>query len=395
MKLVTIGSFLLVLAVIGCAAPAIPTPVPPATLVPQTTAPQTAAPQTAAPQTAAPQTAAPQTATPVQPTVAKPTDTPPPTATEPPTATFVPTSTPRPTETFTPAPTATATRTPQPTATSTPATETYVIFSDDFSASKCNLTTGENTSRKYACENGEYSMEFKNPEYGGWVWYGDSYDNAVIEADARAISGDQVLYGIIFRRTTDGDYYRFALSQGAYALQLYSGQKWTALIPWTNSPAVKAGAEKNHLKVVVQGTLIALYANNEFLQSFEDSTLPKGSAGLYAANTLTSDKVAFDNFAVSKINRPLALPGAKPTATPIPTIPPGMGGLIVVNFTGDEVYYDIAGKRYTVAPNSQIYIHLPPGRYGNSGTAAGKKYVCTTSCEVDIRLGVYETTTFN
>ncbi len=358
MKPLALAALMLVLFLVACAPAATPTPLP--------------------------------TATP------KPSDTPPPpTATPSPTATPQPTAAPRPTETFTPAATATRTVTPVPTATNTPATETSVIFTDDFSTTNCNLSTLDDTTRKYSCENGEYTMGFKNPNWSGWVMYSGQYDDSVVEVDARPISGDQVTYGIAFRRASNGDFYDFVLSpRGRYSLQFYSGQKWTALIPWTDSLAVSTGTGKNHLKVVAQGNLIALYANDQFLRSIEDSALSKGTVGVYSNTSNPTDRVAFDNFTVSKINRPLTLPAPEATATPTPTIPPGMGGLIVVNFMGDEMNYTIGGKLYKIPGNSQQIIYLPPGKYTFSlDTATGIKPLCNTAqgCTVEIQEGKYYT----
>ncbi len=326
------------------------------------------------------------TPTPLPTNTPKPTDTPPP-----PTATPLPTATVPPTGTFTPAPSATRTATPVPTATSTPATETSVVFEDDFSGSKCILSTVDDATRTYACADGEYTMGFKNPNWSGWVTYSGQYDDSVVEVDARAISGAQVTYGIAFRRASSGDFYDFVLSpRGRYSLQYYSAQKWTALIPWTDSPAVSTGTGKNHLKVVAQGSLIALYANDQFLRSIEDSALSRGTAGLYSNTSNPTDRVAFDNFSISKMNRPLALPAPEPTATPAPTIPAGTGGIIVDDFCGFEVYLDIGGKLYTIPVDGQIIIHLPPGHYPVSATAGGKKLTCGGGgCSVDIVEGKY------
>jgi hypothetical protein len=338
------------------------------------------------------------TLTPLATATPRPTDTPPPpTATLSPTATPQPTATPRPTETFTPAPTATRTATPVPTATSTPATETSVVFNDDFSSSNCALSTVDAADHKYGCENGEYSMLSKAGNYTWWTYYRDQYDNAVIQVDARVPSGDAgVNYGIAFRISSDGNkFYRFNLTpDGRYSLYSYDRtSKWTSLIPYTASDAVKTGAAGNRLKVITQGEQIAVYVNDQFLDSVTDSTLTKGMVGFVIGTQNPNGQATFDNLTISKINRPLALPPPKarpPTPTPRPAIPPGMGGIVVDDFCGYEVYLDIVGKLYTIPVDGQVIIHLPPGHYPVSATAGGRKLMCGGGgCSLDVLEGQY------
>ncbi len=346
--------------VIGCVACASPTPVPTATALPSPTPQPT------------------DTATPV------------PTAT----ATSVPTDTPTPT--LTPRPT----NTPRPTLTPTPSTETYVLFTDDFSGNLCILDSINDSNRTFGCENGEYTMLMKTAGYSWWQYYDDEYDDAMIEADARAVSdAADATYGIAFRVASDGNsFYRFAITaDGYYSVYYFSrSTKWSALIPWTSSPALKTGAEKNHLKVVAQGTQIAVYANDQFLDTVTDTTLARGAVGFVTGSENPNSKLAFDNVSVSKINRPLALPAPKarpPTPTPLPTIPADMGGLIVYNWMGSEMNYTIGGKLYKVPGNGHTIILLAPGKYTYSFDAPGVKAICSTAegCTVTIQAGKYET----
>ncbi|MBI5033072.1 MAG: hypothetical protein HZB51_21330 [Chloroflexi bacterium] len=78
---------------------------------------------------------------------------------------------------------------------------------------------------------------------------------------------------------------------------------------------------------------------------------------------------------------PTRLPSPTPTLPPFlltndtPGLPKGMGGLIVVNHTGTELNYDLAGKVYKVPANGRMIIFLAPGKYTFSVSAtnfAGK-----------------------
>jgi len=69
----------------------------------------------------------------------------------------------------------------------------------------------------------------------------------------------------------------------------------------------------------------------------------------------------------------------RPTATPLPSptsqfppIPEGMGGLIVINWYGREINYEIGGKLYKIPPSGgRVIIHLAPGKQNYSADIAG------------------------
>lgn len=64
-----------------------------------------------------------------------------------------------------------------------------------------------------------------------------------------------------------------------------------------------------------------------------------------------------------------------------------MGGLIVVNWYGRELNYDIAGKLYKIPPSGgQVIIHLPPGKHNYSADIPGLGRAGGT---VEISLGRY------
>ena len=319
-----------------------------------------------------------------------------------PTQTTIPSSTPTSAATPTPKDTATNTATsvptltPLPSVTSTPATDTSVVFTDNFSSS-CNLPKEDDADHTFECENGEYTMLMKTANYSWWRYYRDQYDDAVIEADARAVSGDAgANYGIAFRVASDGNsFYRFGITtDGHYSVDYFSrSTKWSALIPWTSSAALKTGAEKNQLKVITQGNQIAVYANDQFLDTITDATLSRGAVGFVTGSSNTNSKVTFDNLSISKINRTLTLPTPKPrppTPTPLPAIPAGMGGVIVDNFCGFDVNIDVGGKFNSIPVGGRAYIYLPPGHYAVSATAGGKKLVCGGGgCGLDVTGGTY------
>lgn len=246
----------------------------------------------------------------------------------PPTATLAPTRVPMPTLTLTP------TLIPHPSPTSTPVSDTTSVFTDDFTSS-CILPKEDDVDHTYKCENGEYTMLLKTADSARWVFYPIPFDDAVVEMNARVISGSgDIEYGVVLRMSKDGNNgYVFGLTNnGEYGAYLYSSQGWIELVSPTASSAVKTGTAKNRLKLIAQRNQIAFYVNDQFLNTVTDSTLSEGFGGFYFSGRSPNVKVAFSDLSVSQINRPLTLPRPKPTPTPeIPAIPAGLGGLIVIN----------------------------------------------------------------
>jgi hypothetical protein len=266
-----------------------------------------------------------------------------------------------------------------------------VIFTDDF-ASTCALRIADDVDRKYGCENSEYTLLMKTAGKMASSVYSTSYDNIVAETDVRMVSGnDGTEYGMLLRLSTDGNsYYLFTITQnGYYALSLYANGQWSDLIDYTKSSLIKTGNEKNHLKVVMQDTQIALYANDQFLNGLSNLTLKSGRLGVFAYSRDPNGKAAFDNVSISKINRQIAMPAPKPTATPdVPPLAPGMGGVIVTNFIGQEINYDLAGKLYKIPANGKEVIQLPPGKYSYGANIPG---FGRSNGTIEIQAGVYLT----
>jgi hypothetical protein len=155
---------------------------------------------------------------------------------------------------------------------------------------------------------------------------------------------------------------------------LYASEKWTELIPYTKSSAVKPGTVGNRLKIVAQGDQLAFYVNGEFLNRITHSELRSGKVGLLIDNGEANGKVAFDNLSIARINRPLVLPAPKPIAPP-PTstppkpagpscadTPPGMAGLLWINQFDGEATITIVDHEYHVPGNSRMLIPIPAGK---------------------------------
>ncbi len=316
-----------------------------------------------------------------------------------PTATPVPTSEP----TVTPLPTATATATqtvtplptptPRPTATNTPVPDISLILSDDFVT--CTLPVLDEVARVYKCEVGEYTMLMRDTNRTRWIWYRETVEDFVVEVTTRQIAGlGGTDIGLIFRVASDGStFYAFTTEpEGTYSLSLREASGWNDVASHVASDAIRKGIAANRLKVIAQGNQIALYANDQHLNTFTDSTFARGLVGFIVSHSAENSKAGFGTFRLSKINRKLVLPAPLPTPkSDAPDIPTGMGGLIVVNYYGRDANFDIAGKLYKVPANGRTYIFLPPGRHNWSSDIPGVGRAGGTTV---IEQGKYSTQSF-
>ena len=107
-------------------------------------------------------------------------------------------------------------------------------------------------------------------------------------------------YGVIFRRTSDGEYYLFELREsGEYAFYIFWQDEWQTLIEWTPTDAFLPGVE-NKIDILALNNIFYLYINNELLAQHQDQRLPAGQVGLLVGLSNSGDegKWDFDNFVV-------------------------------------------------------------------------------------------------
>jgi len=107
-------------------------------------------------------------------------------------------------------------------------------------------------------------------------------------------------YGVIFRRTSDGEYYLFELREsGEYALYIFWQDEWQTLIEWTPTDAFLPGVE-NKIDILALNNIFYLYVNNELVAQHQDQRLPAGQVGLLVGLSNSGDegKWDFDNFVV-------------------------------------------------------------------------------------------------
>ncbi len=96
----------------------------------------------------------------------------------------------------------------------------------------------------------------------------DTSKDFIIETTmSRQKSGASGLYGLTFGRKNSSNEFTFLIStNGSYMYRKFDNDKYSAIIPFTDSEAVKTGiGQKNKLKIVKSGSLLRFYLNNQYL----------------------------------------------------------------------------------------------------------------------------------
>ena len=175
--------------------------------------------------------------------------------------------------------------------------QTYVAYDADFFGDTCPLFEGENETRAYGCESGEDYMLHKEATTR-YSYYDVEYDDAVIDATGYLNRGEgKYEYGVVFRANADGtEYYVFTVTNdGKYNVSLYRDDKYTDLIPYTESAAVRTDSDDwNTFRVVMRGDQFDFYLNDEFLDSATDDSIDSGVVGFFFYNASPDVEVGFD-----------------------------------------------------------------------------------------------------
>ena len=220
-----------------------------------------------------------------------------------------PTATPTPVGVQTATPTGMPTPSRTPTRTPTPGGSAYC---DDFTNPASGWGTGDTGDTRYGYQSGEYEI---------LVRYVSSFPaaeapirtrgNYILEADVRLLSADGSSYGLFFDVSDDWDkFYFFEVVPGdtsQYTLGrgcMSCPTSWTTLVDWTEENSkLNPNTAVNHLRIVRNGSNIALYANGYLLTSVTDGTYAYAGtplrAGLGVYTYVTAPTTAlFDNFCV-------------------------------------------------------------------------------------------------
>lgn len=149
--------------------------------------------------------------------------------------------------------------------------------------------------------NGKYRWAAQAKE--GFVWWAtpeiDELEDFLTSTSITQLEGPaDAEYGMIFRRTSDGEYYLFELREsGEYALFLFWQDNWWTLIDWMPIDTFQTGTE-NRIDILALDDLYYFYINNKLVDQYQDQRLPTGQVGLLVGLSNGGDQGIWeiDNF---------------------------------------------------------------------------------------------------
>ncbi len=204
----------------------------------------------------------------------------------------------------TPVPLPTQTQLPTPTQIPTPV-PSQVLFEDSEFIDSCNVDSTTDVER--FVENGQINMRVVTPLYVAWTECTKTeYTDFVMEADATQVSGpNNNTYGMIFRYGLEADeFYAFLISGDGFYVFTIDGanrEEPEFLVDWTESSAIKQGAQTNHLKVVAVGGNMKYYVNDQLLGEVTDVRFNTGTVGFFVGSLEEGGvHASFDNLKISQ-----------------------------------------------------------------------------------------------
>lgn len=163
-----------------------------------------------------------------------------------------------------------------------------LVFEETYAENIRDWAEGSETDPVYAESrwsfvNGKYLWEAT--AYDGFVWWVRpdmaTYADFLLSVTAKQVDSPEIgEHGLIFRQTTEEDYYLFELDgAGNYAFFIKYNGEWENLLDWKYSPEIKLG-DDNRLAVIASGDEFLFYINDVFVDATRDDRLEAGKAGL-------------------------------------------------------------------------------------------------------------------
>jgi flagellar basal body rod protein FlgG len=197
----------------------------------------------------------------------------------------------------------------QPSPTRTPVAEGGVLLEDDFSNPSSGWEVGDyDEEGAVGYQDGYYFVSATTEDTWMWGVANQSFSDVDLEVDATQFSGpanNNNAYGVRCRLQANNDAYHLLISgDGFYSIQKSASSTYESLVEWTRSDAINQGNDTNSLRVVCDGTRLALYCNGELLGETTDSALTEGDVA-FAAVSLEAEgtEIHFDNLTVSEPGR--------------------------------------------------------------------------------------------
>ena len=183
-----------------------------------------------------------------------------------------------------------------------------ILFIDDFNGEfNCGWATYNRGGGIATIENSSMQLTVSQPGQIWWTNPSRNFDDVVIRAEARQVSGpNDNAYGIICRYQNEENFYVFLISgDGNYAIGKYQTGSENVVYLTENgqfqpSDAINTGIASNEMEASCIGNELSLAVNGVPLVSVSDPTFVTGDIGL-AASTLqaATGVIEFDNVQVA------------------------------------------------------------------------------------------------
>ncbi|MDH4209035.1 MAG: hypothetical protein OEV76_09175, partial [Anaerolineae bacterium] len=196
---------------------------------------------------------------------------------------------------------------------------------DDFSDPASGWEVGQYDDGGMGYRDGYYFVSATAEDKRMWGLAYRSFGDVVVEVEATQVSApanNNNAYGMSCRVQDNGDAYHLLIGgDGYYSIQKSESGTFEELVAWTSSDAISQGNATNQLRVVCDGSRLALYCNGELLGEAMDSTWAEGDISLSAASLEPEPtEIHFDNL---RAYAPAA------AGQPTPTSPVGTQGPVL------------------------------------------------------------------
>lgn len=182
-------------------------------------------------------------------------------------------------------------------------------FSDDFSSASSGWEIGDYNNGSVGYANGEYFVTATAQGIFMWGQAMRSFGDVDISVSARQVSApsnDNTGYGVMCRVTYDPQndlLYGYSLrisGDGFFAIHKFTGSDIVDLVPWTTTPAIVQGNSSNQVRVICNGSYLALYVNGTLVAEANDNEFASGDIGFSGTSyEEASAEFRFDNLQVS------------------------------------------------------------------------------------------------
>jgi hypothetical protein len=180
-----------------------------------------------------------------------------------------------------------------------------VLFMDDFSHETGGWSTHSDPSSYSDYDQGGFRLSTSIPNYQFWTVPGLKFQDVLIHAKTKKISGPEDNYfGVICRYQNPKNFYALVIGSDQYygVFKMLEGQLDLIGRPTMDfSEAIQRGENLNEINALCQGERLVLIVNGKKLIEVRDASHAVGDVGLIAGNfDEPGVNILFDNFIVVK-----------------------------------------------------------------------------------------------